>query len=1021
MKTIDACLRFVGWLTDRVVVAARGDDLRESPLEPEGRFWLGRLSPQEAVVERGLGERGERIDPCAIGFRVRVSSGAQQEATAKVFVKFWNKSKGDEFWKKYEVPAIDIPIDVPVAPGSYHYGEAESAKVLASVTGCDDLALELLVEVKQGAVAGTNDITIQLVNRSKKKGATIKDTNFYETALSLGGLKTIPFTLAALPDSFRYNRSVDAYGINCGVDKAADGALKTCDAPAVDKNRPIYWNVDAPQPNFAFAELAKDATPAGSALVAALRSWGDQHWSKVTLARRAKEESWSASMVAEATRAREEFLGELGRLQRGLDLLKSDDKARTAFACMNAAMHLVSNNKPYKAWRPYQFGFLLGNLDTLISPADTADVAEIVWFATGGGKTETYLGLLIAAAFYDRLSGKNCGTTAWSRFPLRLLSLQQTQRFADALAAAELVRRERGIPGEPFSVGFFVGQGATPNKLVPEPPEGAPDVEDESMPARYQVLLRCPFCASDKLKMGFNRRLWTLEHRCENDDCPWPDEALPFYVVDDEIYRFLPTVIVGTLDKAALLSMQAAMRGMVASPRGICSEAGHGFVYATRSSRPTGCLVPGCNRNVAPLSMPADRYAPSFRLQDELHLLKDSLGAVDAHYEALYDGLQQELSGRRAKILASSATLAGYEKQVRVLYNRKSRVFPVPGPSIEDNFWAADSDQLMRRYVALAPRGVTIEYMIDSLLTVLQVAIRELVSDPAASAKDIGVPEANIPELVSFYGTNVVYGNTLRDLDAVERSLETNQVRITSGQINKESLTGKQEFETVRNVLHRLEKPEPDFQQRLHVVTASSMMSHGVDIDRLNAMCMLGMPLTTSEFIQSTARVGRRWPGLVFVAFKMARERDAAVYRLFYKYVEQGDRFIEPIPVTRRSRRVLDRTTPGLEFARILMSHEPASGAALSSPKTLRAYLVGKKAGSRDTELEALVRYLHLDDNLSDRLRGDLRQWLDRFFRNLKNPTGNPRYIDDLSPTKKPMRSLRDVEDQAPIYGKLSE
>lgn len=1021
MKTIDACLRFVDWLADRVIIAARGDSLRESPLEPEGRFWLGRLSPQEAVIERGLGERGERLDPCAIGFRLRVPNGSGQSAVAKVSVKFWNKPKGDKTWKKYDVPRIEIPVDIPVAPGSYHFGESHAGKILSSVTGCDDLALEVLVEVKHGTAAGANDVAIQLVNCSKKKGGTIKDTNFYETALSLGGLKTIPFTLAALPDSFRYDRSVEAYGINCGVDTAADGTLTTSDAPAVDKNLPTYWNVDAPQPDFTFSELARDATKSGSALVAALRSWGDQHWSTDTLARRARDESWSASMVAEATRAREDFLGELGRLQHGLDLLKSDDKARSAFACMNAAMDLVSKNKPYKEWRPYQFGFLLGNLDTLISAADTADVAEIVWFATGGGKTETYLGLLIAAAFYDRLSGKSCGTTAWSRFPLRLLSLQQTQRFADALGAAELVRRERGIPGEPFSVGFFVGQGATPNKLVPEPPEGAPDVEDESMPARYQVLLRCPFCASDKLKMGFNRRLWTLEHRCENGECPWPDEALPFYVVDDEIYRFLPTVIVGTLDKAAMLSMQASMRGLIASPRGICSEPGHGFVYATRSSRPTGCLVPGCSRNVGPLSMPADRYAPSFRLQDELHLLKDSLGAVDAHYEALYDGLQQELSGRRAKILASSATLAGYEKQVSVLYNRKPRVFPVPGPSIDDNFWVANSEQPMRRYVALAPRGVTIEYMIDNLLTVLQGAVRYLVSDPAAAAKEIGVPEANVAELVSLYGTNVVYGNTLRDLDAVERSLETNQVRITSGQINKESLTGKQEFETVRNVLHRLEKPEADFQQRLHVVTASSMMSHGVDIDRLNTMCMLGMPLTTSEFIQATARVGRRWPGLVFVAFKMARERDAAVYRLFYKYVEQGDRFIEPVPVTRRSRRVLDRTTPGLEFARILMSHEPASGTALSSPKSLRAYLVGKKAASRESELEALVRYLHLNDSLSERLRADLRQWLDRFFRNLENPTGNPRFIDELSPTKTPMRSLRDVEEQAPIYGKLSE
>src|SRR5207253_2896050 len=159
------------------------------------------------------------------------------------------------------------------------------------------------------------------------------------------------------------------------------------------------------------------------------------------------------------------------------------------------------------------------------------------------------------------------------------LSLQQTQRFADAIAAAELVRRHEQISGAPFSLGFFVGEGATPNRIPDDPRPGDPDPFDEEMPGRYQILRRCPFCQAS-IQMGFNRRRWTLEHRCSSDDCPWPEDAIPFYVVDEEIFRFLPTIVVGTLDKVALVAMQGAMRGLFGPPQGRCSELLHGYTYA---------------------------------------------------------------------------------------------------------------------------------------------------------------------------------------------------------------------------------------------------------------------------------------------------------------------------------------------------------------------------------------------------------------------------------------------------------
>jgi hypothetical protein len=220
----------------------------------------------------------------------------------------------------------------------------------------------------------------------------------------------------------------------------------------------------------------------------------------------------------------------------------------------------------------------------------------------------------------------------------------------------------------------------------------------------------------------------------------------------------------------------------------------------------------------------------------------------------------------------------------------------------------------------------------------------------------------------------------------------------------------------VRSALERLERPEQAFDERLHVVAASSMMSHGVDIDRLNLMVMWGIPLTTAEFIQTTARVGRRWPGLVLVMHKIGRERDASIYRSFGKYIEHGDRFVEPIPVTRRSRRVLERTIAGLALARIQAIHEPAHGAPLTTVARLRTFV---EASGLDpaTEAEAIAEALHLAGPMDEPLRRDLDEWYERFFRNLRDPGGTYRFPSDLSPTRSPMLSLRDVEEQAPVYG----
>jgi hypothetical protein len=600
------------------------------------------------------------------------------------------------------------------------------------------------------------------------------------------------------------------------------------------------------------------------------------------------------------------------------------------------------------------------------------------------------------------------------------------QRFADAMAAAEIVRRRHDIPGHAFSVGFLVGDGATPNRVRrPEQDEKTRyDPDDANFPKRFRMLQRCPFCNNTDLKMKFDTANWTLQHRCGAATCPWPEKALPFFIVDEELFRFLPTVIVGTLDKAALIGWQQAMRGIFAAPRGCCSRPGHGFTYNPSGRSPTGCLVPDCKEAVDPLPWDAKLFGPTFRLQDELHLLRDSLGAVDGHYEAALDGIQQAVTGCTPKILASSATLSGYQKQCDVLYRRPARVFPQPGPSPHDGFWSVPTNSLMRDYVAIAPRGATIEFAVDRLLTELQIAVRRLAKEPEAVCAAIGVDARFSDFLISQYATTVVYGNTLRDLDAVTRSSRTQLVGedgpITP--VNMVSLTGRTQFEDVAQTLDALQTHDEikPFDDRIHVITASSMMSHGVDVDRLNVMIVLGLPLTTAEFIQATSRVGRRWPALVLVVHKMGRERDASIFRSFEKFVEQGDRFVEPIPITKRSRRVLEKTLPGLEMSRLLHVHAPAFEGRFTTVQAVRHSLqVGEIVVAQ--EKEALVEYLHLDPIAEEEHIADIEDALDRYFDRMSTPGRRVTEWFGSVWTKKPMTSLRDVEEPVPVHLKRDQ
>jgi len=1008
-----ACDAFVTWLDRRVVAAGRGDGLDRLEVAPAGTFWLGRIACEEEVRKGAADERAERLDPCAIGIRLRPATALPWSMTVTARARAWAKDPKNgpdpqrRWWRS---GLVEETVAVLVGSAGGSFGGKQLADAFAAV-GVPGLSAELRVDVEDWH--RETELVVQLVNTSPEKAPGLTDSHLYETQLEVSGLPTVPFQLEALPDSFRYDRDVPAYGVNVGVEVLAPGVFRTSDTVSVQTHRRAFWNGQGAPPDLSFATLADDPLPRLTALTDALAVYNEAHWSPAALDTRHAVEGWTDMMRVEADRSAAEVLTELDRLRAGLSLLRTHPEILRAFQLMNKAIAHSATERGYTTWRPFQVGFLLSAIRFLAEPEDEAQYVDTVWFATGGGKTETYLGLLLTAAFFDRLTGKDMGVTAWSRFPLRLLSLQQTQRFADALAGAEMVRKAEGVGGTQFSLGFLVGQTGTPNKIVPKSDKDEITPDSPGIPDKYQVLLHCPFCRDENLQMRFDRARWKLEHRCTNTICPTKGQALPMYVVDQEVFRFLPTVVVGTLDKAASIGLQQAMRGLVGPPQKLCPVPWHGFTYAERSATPNGCLVPNCQAGPAlkPLPMDPKRFGPSLRLQDELHLLRDSLGAVDSHYESLLDHLQHELCGTRPKIVASSATLTGYDRQIDVLYRRHGRVFPQPGPRAGESFWTAPTTKSLRRYVAVAPRGVTLEHVSDRTLDTLQRCVRELVNDPSALCANTGVDPMHASMLVSLYGTDVIYGTTLYDVEAAGRSLGSNS---TVEGINVEQLTGQTEFDEVRAILERLEDPEENFTERVHVVAASSMLSHGVDVDRLNTMVMLGLPLTTAEFIQTTARVGRRFPGLVYVLHKIGRERDAQTFRHFEQYVRQGDRFVDAIPITRRSRRVLDLTIAGVVGARTLMIREPASRQRLSTPAKLRDY--ARNSGMTPaSEAAAVATVLGLDGAEDSVHRDQIVEWVRAWFTDLEDPTNKATFVSELGP-RPPMTSLRDVEASAPIH-----
>jgi hypothetical protein len=638
------------------------------------------------------------------------------------------------------------------------------------------------------------------------------------------------------------------------------------------------------------------------------------------------------NLMARASRARE-------RMVEGIELLATDGEVRQAFQLANQAMaDQARQRKSYAAgeaptWRAFQLAFLLLSLPSIADDHHgDRDVVELIFFPTGGGKTEAYLGLAAIILVLRRLRGAGrpdggLGVAVLLRYTLRLLTLDQLGRAATLICALERLRRKdpARLGKVRFSLGLWVGEKATPN-TVKRMAEKLEEYQDQASDAVPCPLTACPWCFKPLSRSSLDIRQKNVAYPevrlgCVSTDgrCPFtlaaPDsDGLPVIFVDEQLYRELPGFIIATVDKLAMLPY----RGETAALFGrVVARHGRAFVGAMDSERDAARAE----------VLPDGLRPPDLIIQDELHLISGPLGTMVGLYEMAVDGLcgRQGVAGRwvRPKIVASTATVRRARQQITALFGRTQApaMFPPAGIDAADSFFG--SQELAghgRLYIGVAAPGRA------SKAVLLRVYVALLTAAERAAQQG---PEGR--DLADAYMTLVGYFNSLRELGGMRRLVE-DEVRTRCEKhrppddrpgpspwfekrfLNTETLelTSRESTQRITEAKRQLEQRhgEPD---AVDVALASNMLSVGVDVSRLGLMVVAGQPKTTSEYIQATSRVGRDRdrPGLVVVAFNVYRPRDRSHYEHFQAYHEAFYANVEATSVTPFSAPALERGLAG--------------------------------------------------------------------------------------------------------------
>lgn len=617
----------------------------------------------------------------------------------------------------------------------------------------------------------------------------------------------------------------------------------------------------------------------------------------------------------------------LSRMKAGLKLIQSDEVIRRAFELANEAVlfqqaeiprktrqvtwsaksktfvvEAATPNKPetFGSWRPFQIGYILASIASTLDVHDRdREVVDLIFFPTGGGKTEAYQALIALSLFYSRLAKQPVGVEVIMRYTLRLLTAQQFSRAASLIAAMEYVRNLHEIEGKQFSIGIWVGRDISPSKRE-DAKKTLRSLRGSQESNHPFVLTRCPLCSTSTSpvegppkkdrwpaleisRSKFTQNVETVVFTCPNPDCRFSSEAspIPAYVIDEDIFDFKPSLVVATLDKFAQVAFSDNIRMLF----GIDKD-------GRRENNP-----------------------PNLIIQDELHLISGPLGSISGIYESLFEEFCR-MGASGPKIVCSTATIRSAGEQIRGLYGRtKMAIFPPSGIDADDSFFA--------RYARDAEGNLAQGQLFVGAIGTSLGSVQDLQSRVAAAL--LQAPMSLREELRDPWTTNLAFFNRIQDIGSsftlvrinVDAMLSTlwNRKGIVDNEgkrfVNENALmelTSRIDSNRLPSAIEKLSNSYPNSQ--VDICLASNIIEVGIDIQRLSLLTMLGQPKTTSQYIQVAGRVGRDWanrPGLIVVQYPPRRARDRSHFEKFRSFHQRLYANVEPTSVTPWSTQVMER------------------------------------------------------------------------------------------------------------------
>ncbi len=617
-----------------------------------------------------------------------------------------------------------------------------------------------------------------------------------------------------------------------------------------------------------------------------------------------------------------------------------------------------SDSKNKFCWRPFQLAFILLNIKGIIYPDDSErNIVDLLYFPTGGGKTEAYLGLMAFTIANRRLRRNQVseynldgGVTIILRYTLRLLTTQQRDRLTKMIVAAEYIRSKNPelLGEERISIGFWVGEGVVSNKFVDFKPDKLGDETDSEKKKRNAAkqVPNCPFCGKEMKYYSMNDEKHSqiensyefdvekqeLRMYCTDYDCyfaKYPKNgdrhSLPIYLIDEEIYNKCPTIVLGTVDKFATLPWNIKTNTLFGRVSRKCSRHGYVAIGDNHAIRHKAIYdLPAASSSSIRNFLP-----PELIVQDELHLITGPLGTIYGGYETMIESLcSYALNGKviKPKYIVSTATIKNASEQINALYGRKHFQFPPSGLEVSDSYFIREvplEKSPFRKYIGICANGSSMK---TTLLRTYAAALQE--------AKNLSL-DSRYASAIDPYYTLVGYFNSIRELGGAARLIQDDipdrikricKMHNNTSQryLNKnEEITSRITSDRIKEKLDQLEMDIYKNKSKcIDTVIATNMIAVGMDVDRLGLMCVLGQPKQNSEYIQATSRIGRAHPGLVITLYNPYRPRDVSHYENFAAYHKQIYRYVEGTTATPFAARARDRFLHALVIMAIRLYYE---------------------------------------------------------------------------------------------------